>query len=142
MGEVPWKKQAPLLKETLLHWAIEFLPTMVYLALLASGLLRLEMHPKTLFFLLLWSRYAIQILNLFGLIEPLFGLELVVGIERGLVIGQEIPPMVTSILKIGRPDNLQAYTDMLRKHFMKYKRLRSQWVSVRYSHFFKEVTDK
>lgn len=74
------------------------------------------MHVVAL--LLVWARYGIQILNLFGLVETIFGMELITGIERGLTVGLEIPPIVTSILKIDRPIDLEGFRGKIKRHFM------------------------
>ena len=135
------EKNRSLYKALLVHKAIEFTPAVLYLALLVSGYIT-KVNIGVVLLLIVLSRYGIFFLDILGMARPLFGMELISDNERGLVIGQELLPMVTTVIKIGRPDDLKLLQLKIKSHFMSYSRFRSKWVSVSYSYFFKEVTDQ
>lgn len=106
------------MKAVLIHRLIEVAPAAAYCGLIAVGLISTEVSTKTIVLLVVWARYGIQILNLLGLVKLIFGLELITGNERGITIGLEIPPVVTAVLKIDRPENLADFRDKTHRHFM------------------------
>lgn len=68
-------------------------------------------------------------------------MELITGFERGLLIGQEVQPIVTTVLRVQRPKSgdLESFRKRLLKEFKKYPRCYSRRVKIGHSYFFQVV---
>ena len=58
--------------------------------------------------LVVWARYGILILYTLNLTSWLFGMEFASGIEKSLMLGAEMIPFVSTVIKMGKPDDLTA----------------------------------
>ena len=82
------------------HLIIEYTPALVYL-ILVYVLQKLDLTVLGCTLVFAWKYCCMEILNQIGLVQPLFnGMELITGFERGLLIGQEVQPIVTTVLRV------------------------------------------
>lgn len=73
-----------------IHRVIEYVPALIFIVftyLKSSALGEVNLHGLAL--VVVWARYCMQILDKFGLVQALFGMELLQGIERGHLFGQK-----------------------------------------------------
>ena len=109
-----------------LHLTIEYIPALVYLTLIFILGWLPEVSVLGCTIVLIWKLYCIEILHGMGLVVPIFGMEPIIGFERGLIIGQEAMPLVTTLIKMQKPRNdLEVFRKRVLKHFQSFPRFRS-----------------
>ena len=87
---------------TAVHLLIEYVPSAIYTALI---LLDIASCTKNgILACLFWRNFGVQIFAWLGVLHHFLpGMELVYGIERSLVVGQEAQPIVTSVISQTKP---------------------------------------
>ena len=89
------------------------------------------------------ARWGMWFLDMFGLVEPLFCLEMLTGFSRAFLLSgniQKYQAVVPTVLKMDAPDDLEAFKAKLIAHFMTFKRCRSMVKNIGAEFFMKKVT--
>ena len=82
------------------------------------------------------------ILNTCGLVEKLFGMEILTGWDRAFLLSgpfkdRQVP--VITYLKMDAPDDLELFRTKVANHFGKFKRFRSILIPIGNDFFLKEA---
>ena len=89
------------------------------------------------------ARWGMWFLDMFGMVEPLFCLEMLTGYSRAFLLSGDIKKhqsVVNTVLKMEAPDDLEAFRTKLLDHFMTFKRCRSMVKNIGAEFFMKKVT--
>ena len=90
------------------------------------------------------ARWGMWFLDMFGLVEPLFCLEMLTGYSRAFLLSgniQKHQAVVPTVLKMDAPDDIEAFKAKLHAHFMTFKRCRSMVKNIGAEFFMKKVTN-
>ena len=85
-----------------------------------------------------WTRLGQIFLNMLCIVEPLLGMQLLTGQDRGFLLSKSI---VTTTIKMDAPDDLSQFSKRVLSHFLQFKRCRCHIVSIGKDYFFREETD-
>ena len=89
------------------------------------------------------ARWGMWFLDMFGLVEPLFCLEMLTGFSRAFLLSgniQKHQAVVPTVLKMDAPDDMEAFKAKLLAHFMTFTRCRSMVKNIGAEFFMKKVT--
>ena len=89
------------------------------------------------------ARWGMWFLDMFGLVEPLFCLEMLTGYSRAFLLSgniQKHQAVVPTVLKMDAPDDIEAFKAKLLAHFMTFKRCGSMVKNIGAEFFMKKVT--
>ena len=94
-----------------------------------------SMLQKTLLTVMVsvWANLGALFLNLLGILEPLTGLKLVTGKNRGFFLPGSI---VTVAMQMDMPSDTEAMRQKILKHFLQYDLCRCRIVQISNDHFF------
>ena len=85
-----------------------------------------------------WANLGALALNLLGILEPLTGLRLVTGKNRGFFLPGSI---VTVTMQMDMPRDSEQMRQKILKHFLQFDLCRCRIVQISNDHFYREETD-
>ena len=89
------------------------------------------------------ARWGMWFLDMFGLVEPLFCMEMLTGFSRAFLLTgniQKYQAPIPTVLKMDAPDNIEDFKAKLINHFMTFTRCRSMVKNIGAEFFMKKVT--
>ena len=132
----------------LLYFIIRLLPTFGFIATIVIPILYSDywgywwwwiIIVVTAIFAMVWHRGIMVWIHRCGLDLACFGLDLIADTDRGfLYISLEQPFIVSSCVKIDKPDDLEEFRTFVLSHFMGFRRCRSTIVRIWNNYFWKE----
>ena len=94
----------------------------------------------TAIFAMVWHRCIMIWIHRCGLDVACFGLDLLVGTDRGMMyMDLEQHIAVSSCIKIDKPEDLNEFRQFVLSHFMGFRRVRSTVVRIWNNYFFKHL---